>query len=150
MPKGGVETEQVLHRRGDVADALQSTGHVEDDPPLSNGLTRAHRVANQMRELAMSHGPRGEDIPGFPPQRNGRKKIRPTMGVLQGLGPQLGGATGATGGAVAATGAVSPYHGPEYPEGVAVTSMTRGFGTYGWCWYGAWWRFAPCGGRAIP
>ena len=71
VPQSGVETRQVLQRHGDVADAPQSTGRVEHDAPLSNGPTRAHRVARQTCELAISQGPRGEDVPGFPPQRNG-------------------------------------------------------------------------------
>ena len=150
MPQRGVEIRQVLRHCGDVTDTLQSTGHVEYDPPLSNGPPRAHRVASQTRELAMSHGPRAEDIAGFPAQRNARKKIGSITGVRQGRGPPLGGVTRATGGAAAAAGTASPYHGLEYPEGVAVTSVAEGFGTYGWWWYGACWRFAPCGGMAVP
>ena len=136
MPECGVGTRQALQRCGYVPHAAQSTGHAEYHPPLGKGTSRAHRVSGQTRELSVSHGPRGENVPGVPPQLDEGGKELDILVVPHGLAPHTGGVTGppGMGGAVATAAKTSSfYKGPAYPEGFAAASVVRFGGAYGWC-----------------
>ena len=153
MPRRGMETRQVLQCCSYVTYAVSSAGHTEHYPPLGHGTSLAHGGAGQTRELAVSRGTRGEDIPALSPHSDGRGKFCNIRGAPQGLGPQTGvatGATGAAGGAATAACTASPYQGPEYPEGLAAASAAGGIGTYGWCQHGVGWMLVPCGGMVTP
>ena len=86
----------------------------------------------------MTHGPRGEYVPGVLSQSDGRGKGGIIMDAPHRLGSHAGGATwppGAGGAAAAAAGTGSPYQVGAYPEGVTAAFVVGASGAYGWCCY---------------
>ena len=96
-------------------------------------MSWADRVWSQAHELAVSHGLRGESLPGVPPQSDRRGKGSDILDAPHGLVPHTGGTTrppGARGHGNGHFCTGSPYQGAAYSEGVAATSVVGAGGTY--------------------